>query len=122
MLIMGGAISVIVALVATSLFIASRSWLPATASACIAALCIWSGLHMRYFARLLARNRLYVEALNRGEIEEGTREATRYWQKMQITVEQCDVKDVPDWITIVNMTATLAAVLLLIGSVVLRWM
>jgi hypothetical protein len=119
---MGGAISAMLALTATVLFILSRSWPLATASGCVAAVCIWSWLHMRYFARLLARNRQFVEALNRQEIQEGTPEAQQYWQTMHITVEPSDVEDVPNWITLVNMIAAFAAVILVVWGLVHLWM
>lgn len=69
---------------------------------------------MMYFARMIARDRLYVEALTRGDIKRGTPEAEQFWRTMHITIDQRDVQHVPDWIASVNMFATLIAVVLLI--------
>jgi len=115
---MGGAITFIISLVGVAAFSATGSAGMATVSAIVAIVCLWSWLHMWYFARLLARQRTYVAALNRGEFTEGTPEAYRYWKQIEIVVEAIDVQDVPDWITRINMVAALAAlVLALCGAV-----
>lgn len=75
---------------------------------------IASGLLMRHFSRILARQRLYVEALQRGEFKDGSPEAQRYWKEMPITLTNRDIHDVPNWIATVNMIAALVALILAI--------
>lgn len=111
---MGGIVNITIAIVATSaLFTADKAYL-----GCFGGLatlvCLWSWWHMGYFARILARNRIFVEALHRGNFEQGSPEAERYWREMPIRVESIDVRNIPDWIARVNMLATFAAFALLV--------
>jgi hypothetical protein len=76
---MGGAVSLIVSLLAVVAFAASGSTVLAIVAIIVAIVCLWSWLHMWYFARILARQRLFVAALHRGEFEQGSPEAERYW-------------------------------------------
>ncbi len=110
---MGGIINVTIASVATwVLFAVDRAYL-AWFAGLVALLCLWSWLHMGYFARILARNRKFVEALHRGDFKQGSPEAERYWRETPICVESIDIRNVPDWIARVNMLATFAAIALL---------
>jgi hypothetical protein len=118
---MGGAISLIVSLLAVVAFTLSDWIVMASVSALVAVMCLWSWLHMWYFARVLARQRTYVAALNRGEIREGAREAERYWHELQVIVQPEDVRDVPDWITKVNIIASLCAFVLAVWGGILYW-
>ena len=68
--------------------------------------------------RVLARQRLFVEALDRGEFESGSPEADRYWKTVRIVVGPRDVADVPNWITSINMGASLAAVVLVVWGAI----
>ena len=87
----------------------------------VALVCLWSWLHMRYFARVLARQRLFVAALDRGDFEEESPEGERYWQTMRVEVEPCDAADIPNWITTVNMMASLGAVVLVVWGAIEFW-
>lgn len=111
---MGGAISVIVAILAAmALFGAGRSRSGWTASV-VAFICFWSWIHMWYFARILARNRMFVQALHNGEFKQGSPEAERFWRELRIQVEPIDARDVPDWITRINLVASVTGVALFI--------
>ena len=115
---MGGAISFIISLAAVVAFTVKGAFVMATVSAIVSFVCLWSWLHMWYFARLLARQRIYVAALNHGEFAEGTPEAADFWKHAQIVVESRDIRDIPDWITRINMVAALVALALaLYGTV-----
>jgi hypothetical protein len=110
---MGGALSFVLSVLAAFAFARAGSYALAVLAGFVSLICLWSWIHMWYFARVLARQRLFVAALHRGDFAEGSPEAERYWQEMPIHVEQRDVHDVPDWITVVNMAATAVAVILL---------
>ena len=110
----GGVINVLVALFALIAFLVGENVTMAVIAGVAAIVCAASGLHMHYFARALARQRLFVEALQRGDFETGSTEAKRYWKEMPITVDLRDVLDGPNWITAVNMVATLVAFILAI--------
>ncbi len=113
---MGGAISVFIASLAAAAFLVNGNLAVGILSIVIAVICLWSSCHMNYFARMLARNRLFVEALSQGRIETGTPEAEQYWKKMPITIEIRDIQDVPNWIACFNMLATMFALALLIWA------
>lgn len=68
---------------------------------------------MWYFARILARNRIFVRELQGGRFQEGSPEAERYWRELRIQVEPMDARDVPNWITAINIIASLAGSALL---------
>ena len=111
---MGGVISVLIAIFAIVAFMASGNVVMSVFAFLTAFAVIASGLHMRHFSRILARQRLYVEALQRGELKDGCPEAERYWKEMPITVTTRDIQDVPNWIATVNMISTLVALILAI--------
>ena len=118
---MGGTVSLFISLLAVVAFAASGSIALTIVAIVVAILCLWSWLHMWYFARILARQRLFVAALHRGEFEQNSPEAERYWNEMRIQVDPRDMVDVPNWITMVNMVAALAAVVLLICGTIVYW-
>jgi len=115
---MGGALSVFVAVTSIVLFLTDGQWLMAVVATGSALACLWSWLHMWYFAQSLARQRQYVEALNCKLIQENTPHAEAFWRNMRIQVKRCDVEDIPDWITKVNLVAALVALVLLIWSII----
>lgn len=115
---MGGAISFAIALSATALFAIAGSPVLAFVSGATAVASCFSWAYMWYFARNLARQRLFVAALDRGEFDANSSEAEAYWNGMQIDVAPQDIADVPDWISMVNMVATGIAVILLIWAVI----
>ena len=112
--IMGGMINVTVAGLAAIAFFVDGSIVMAIVACLVGSICCASWLHMWYFAKQLARQRLYVAALDRGEITEGTPEAENLWCNMPVSISSKDVQDVPDWITKVNMVASLLALALLL--------
>ena len=57
-----------------------------------------------------------MEAVDRGEIEHGTEAANQYWRDVPVRLEAGDAQEVPDWITKINMLATLAAIALAIWA------
>ncbi len=118
---MGGAVSLIISVLAVVAFAASGSTTLAIIAIVVVIVCLWSWLHMWYFARVLARQRLFVAALQRGEFEQGSPEAERYWNEMQIQVDLCDATDIPNWITMVNMVAAAAAVVFLVWGAIAYW-
>jgi hypothetical protein len=111
---MGGCFSVIIAVLAAFAFFVDGSRVMGAFACVNAVICLWSWLHMRYFARILARQRLFVAALQRGDVEQGSPEAERLWREIAVSVSPRDIQDVPDWITGVNMVATLVAFILLV--------
>ena len=118
---MGGAISVTIAVLAVVAFAVAGSKALVIVSSIVVVACLWSWLQMWYCARLLARQRLFVAALDRGGFEQGSPEAKQYWSQMKIQVDTQDVNDVPNWIVLVNMLASAAALLLLIWGVLANW-
>ncbi len=118
---MGGAITLIIPLLAILAFLASASPILAIVACIVAVVYLWSWLHMLYFARSLARQRLFVAALHRGEFEQGSPEAERYWHEMEVEVDPSDSVDVPNWITRVNMIATVMALVLLLWGITAYW-
>lgn len=127
---MGGILGILVASVAAYLFFADERPALGIVASIVATTCLLSWLQMRFFACCLARQSLYFQAVNRGDFEDGSPEAQRYRSEMSIaagvflpflanySISERDARDVPDWITAVNMIATLAGVALLIGGVV----
>lgn len=118
---MGGVISVMIALAATFCFAFQGRLLPAIGAGIVAVACVASWLQMWYFARMLARNRIFFAALQRGEFEEGSEAANHYWKNTPLVIEQQDVLDVPDWISWINLIATVCAALLLIWAVIVSF-
>ncbi len=118
---MGGVVSLIISVLAVAAFLAAGSTVLAIVASFVTILCLWSLLHMRYFARVLARQRLFVAALDRGEFESDSSEAERYWNELRIKVEKRDVLDIPNWITMVNMVAAVSALVLSIWGAVVYW-
>ena len=110
---MGGLVNVTIAFVATWILFAVDTAYLGWFAGLVALLCLWSWLHMGYFARILARNRILVEALHRGDFKQGSPEAERYWRETPIRVESVDIRNIPDWIARVNMLATFAAIVFL---------
>jgi len=56
-----------------------------------------------------------VEALRRGEFLEGTPEAERYWRSIvPEVIPSEDSPSIPNWITNINMLATISGVLLFV--------
>ena len=77
----------------------------------VAIICIWSHWHMLYFARQIARARIFVEALTRGDFELDSPESERYWREIVPIVEPAeDANSIPDWITRINMLATIVGI------------
>jgi len=111
---MGGIINPSISIFAAIVFRASGNTVMAVVAGLTAVVVAASGLHMRYFARLLARQRQYVEALERGRFEDGSPEAKRFWDEMPIVVTIQDIQDVPNWVAAVNMTSTLVGLVLAI--------
>lgn len=118
---MGGAVSLIIAILAVVAFAAADSPALAIVAGVVAIVCVWSWLHMWYFARILARQRLFVAALRRGDFEENSPAADKYWNEMRIEIDPRDAADVPNWITIVNMFAAAVAIVLLICGAIAYW-
>jgi hypothetical protein len=118
---MGGVLSLAIAVSAALAFMAAGRVAMAFVAAAVGLLCLWSWLHMRYFARRLAKQRQYVAALGRGEFEEGSPEAQRCWRTMRVEVESRDAADVPEWITRVNFVAFLLALILAIWGGIAYW-
>ena len=81
---MGGVISVLIAIFAIVAFMASGNLVMSVFAFLTAFVATASGLHMRHFSRILARQRLYVEALQRGEFKDGSPEVERYWREMPL--------------------------------------
>ena len=118
---MGGLVSVCIAVLAVVVFYHDGKPILCGVAVFVALICFWTWRQMAYFARVLARNRLFVEALERREIVQGTPSANEFWHTMKVTIEQRDVDDVPDWVTVLNMLATLVALALLVwGGVAAR--
>ena len=111
---MGGVISVLIAIFAIVAFMASGNLVMSVFAFLTAFAATASGLHMRHFSRILARQRLYVEALQRGEFKDGSPEAEQYWREMPITVPARVLQDVPNWIATVNLISALVALILAI--------
>ncbi len=118
---MGGIVSFTIAVLAVVAFAAAGSVVLAFVSAFIALICVWSWLHMWYFARLLARQRLFVAALLRGEFGHNSPEAERYWREIRIEVDPRDVADIPNWIAFLNMLASAAALVLCTWGAIAYW-
>ena len=73
-----------------------------------------------YHARLIARARLYTDAINRGDVPESERD--RYWRSMRVRITADDMGSVPDRIAAIHIVGTLAAVGILIWAAVAKWM
>jgi len=84
--------------------------------------------HMSYFAKTLARNRLFVQKLHSGELgttDAESEQASQYWEHLRKTVTmdhviRRDIQDVPNWITTVNMIAFVIGVILLVSGAIMR--
>lgn len=116
---MGGALSLFLSVLAVFGFVRAGSYSLAVVTGFVSLVCLLSWLHMWYFARMMARQRLFVAALDRGDIAQDSPEAERYWREMPIHVEERDVQDVPSWIAAVNMGAAVLAVILLAWGMIL---
>jgi hypothetical protein len=115
---MGGFISVAIAAVATAMLFLNGSPVWGTLAILNGTLSLGSWLLMNHHARMLARQRLYVEACERGDIEDGSAEAARYWREMPITLVHRDIVDTPNWIAACNLFATVGTAILLIVALI----
>jgi len=111
---MGGIFNVTVAVLAAIAFVVAGNTGMSIVAGIVAIICFAAWQHIRFVARQLARNRLYVAALRRGEITEQTPEAELYWRQMPVTIDVQDAEDVPNWIAGTNLVAFLTALVLLI--------
>jgi hypothetical protein len=80
---------------------------------------------MRYFAKTLARNRLFAQKVLSGELEMRSEEAHQYWEHLResVTMDDVntrDVRDLPNWITTVNMAAFVIGIILLVAGAIIR--
>ena len=119
---MGGAFGTLVCVVAVFIFYGTGH--PVLLSFAVGVLFVefLSLRHMCYFAKTLARNRLFVEKLNSGDLgssDASSNEAKQYWDHLTKTIGMKDtnlqdVIDVPDWITKVNIVAFTCGIVLTI--------
>jgi hypothetical protein len=115
---MGGFISFLISVLAILTFYLAGSTIMLGISIVVGIVCLFSWFLMWYFARLLARDRIFVKELHRGEFSMDSPEAHKYWKNLKITVSKKDIEDIPNWITAVNMLATCFAIILLVWGAI----
>jgi hypothetical protein len=125
---MGGATGSAICVIAAGLLYGTGhpiSFFIAIISAIIA---FGSWRYMRYFAKMLARNRLFVERLQSGELgttDAESENATEYWEHLRKNVTMADanrrdIEDVPDFVSAANMFAVVVGIVMLIIGAVIR--
>ena len=124
---MGGAIGSVICAIAAGLLYGTGHPILFSIAIVNAIIGFASWRHMCYFAKMLARDRLFMEKLDSGELgttDAKSEEAQKYWEHLRKNVtmdhtNRIDADNVPNWITTVNMLAVvIGSVMLIIGAII----